>query len=51
MPDIACTLLVIFGFLAGALCLRILAGASAPKRVRVRVPRTANRSPRAMIRP
>ncbi|MCP9623812.1 hypothetical protein NMK54_27075 [Nocardia otitidiscaviarum] len=48
MPEMACTLLVVFGFLALALCLRVLTGATAARRVRVaRVPR---RDPRAMMR-
>ncbi|WP_306362496.1 hypothetical protein [Nocardia sp. CC227C] len=48
MPEMACTLLVVFGFLTAALCLRVLAGATAARRVRVaRAPR---RDPRAMMR-
>ncbi|MBF6132784.1 hypothetical protein IU501_07180 [Nocardia otitidiscaviarum] len=48
MPEMACTLLVVFGFLTAALCLRVLAGATATRRVRVaRVPR---RDPHAMMR-
>lgn len=44
MPDIAITLLVIFGFLAAALTLRILAAPPAPIRVRVaRDPRRTTR--------
>ncbi|MFI6867188.1 hypothetical protein [Nocardia sp. NPDC050406] len=47
MPDIAITLLVIFGFLTAALVLRLLATAPTPQRVRVA--RTARRGPRAII--
>lgn len=47
MPDIAITLLVIFGFLTTALALRMLAAAPTPQRVRVA--RDARRTQRSII--
>ncbi|WP_157573933.1 hypothetical protein [Nocardia jejuensis] len=48
MPDIAVTLMVILGFLGGALFLRALATAE-PTRVRVRVTRPGSRVARAKM--